>query len=316
MFGLCCHYLVESERPGIYVNLLKQRTLQLGRFRDGKYSNECIRQVWLDNLNTLITNLPYIFKTYKVFRFPSGILPLWDQMPEECYTKDHEILSLFARIGCEVIRHDVRATFHPGQFCSLSSDRPEVREAAVRELNHHAWQFDAMGLAQNPYYAINIHGGKRDRAKTLVRTITATDDTQMHHRLTPGARNRLTLENDEMCYNVPDLLEVFQETNVPIVFDSHHHTFNTGGIDIALASAASKATWGKIKPLQHVSNSIPTVSVDASIQKRRAHSDYIRHIPEPQFSDIRADTIDLDVEAKMKNLAIDNVNPHLAGHSA
>lgn len=304
MLGLCCHYLVPGKGSQPFVNLLKQRTLQLGRFRAGAYSPAYIKQTWIDNLTTLSTHLPTIFKTYKVFRFPSGILPLWDQLPEDSYTEDAQILDLFSRIGQEVLQNNVRATFHPGQFCSLSSDSPEVHENAVRELNHHAWQFDAMGLPQNPYYAINVHGGKRDRTANLIYAINSTSGTQPHRRLTPGARKRLTLENDEMCYSVVDLLKVFQETGVPIVFDSHHHTFKTGGINMQLASNACKETWGDVKPLQHISNS-PNLPANAPIQKRRAHSDFIQYVPQPQLVDITTDVIDLDVEAKMKNLAVD-----------
>lgn len=307
MLGLCCHYLVPGKKPGTYQNLLKQRSLQLGRWHRGDYSMSHLKQTWIDNLNTLNDNLSNVFKTYQVFRFPSGILPLWDQVHPDVYEKDSDIIDLFADIGDKVIGFGVRATFHPGQFCSLSSDNPAVCEAAVKELNHHAWQFDMMNLPQNTFYAINIHGGKRDRHKNLVCAINGTNNSMSHRRLTNGARHRLTLENDEMCYSVVDLLHVYNETGVPIVFDSHHHVFNDATLNSSLASEAAKQTWGNIKPLQHISNTGPDVLPHASFQKRRAHSDFIAYIVSHQLDDVQADIIDLDVEAKMKNLAIDKM---------
>jgi hypothetical protein len=45
----------------------------------------------------------------------------------------------------------------------------------------------------------------------------------------------------------------------------------------------------------------------SSFQKRRAHSDYIHYVPDVQLSLLKSGLVDLDVEAKMKNLAIDKM---------
>ena len=301
MLGLCCHYLILDKKDR-HVNLLKQRKLQLGRWKLGKYSENDIKQSWIDNLDVLIQNLPLVFKEYQSFRFPSGILPLFDQVPTSWFEENDDIISRFNSIGQLIKDNHVRATFHPGQFCSLSSGNPFTIEAAIREINHHSWQFDVMGLSITSYNAINIHGGRKGYADVLIKAING--ELPLNIQLTTSAKNRLTLENDETCYSVADLLKVFKETGVPVVFDSHHHTFNPDGLTMFDASNAAKATWGEIKPLQHISNSRPEIPPTASIQKRRAHSDLIYHVPQPQLDDIVNNRIDLDVEAKLKNLAI------------
>ena len=45
-------------------------------------------------------------------------------------------------------------------------------------------------------------------------------------RLTDEIRDRLVLENDEMCYNTDDLLPICNELNIPIVVRaSESHSF-------------------------------------------------------------------------------------------
>jgi UV DNA damage endonuclease len=314
-FGLCCHYLAAiPHKRGTYQNILKQRVIQLGRWRSGAYDEEYVRQLYIDNVKTLIDNLPDIFERYKVFRFPSGIFPLYDMVPREWWDNG-TITTLLSILGNLVKAHGVRATLHPGQFCSLTSDDPKIISNSVREINHHAWIFDAMNLPATPYHAINIHGGKSDRLESLMFMLDKWSRGMQNATLDDSALARITLENDESCYSVADLLEVHNAVGVPIVFDSHHHTFNDGGIDMELASKACKATWLKsgCKPLQHISNSDQDLPQSASFIKRRAHSDYIWHVPECQRLDIVNDMIDLDVECKMKNLAVDALQRLLTG---
>lgn len=300
--GLCCHYLLPTknssgyENTG-YINAMKMKSLQLGRFQRGYYSQQNIIDVYEHNLKTLIKFLPIICEQYKCFRITSGLFPLFEFVDEKIL-KSSKNLSLLKIAGQIIKDNQLRVTFHPGQFCSLSSDNVDVIKNSIKEINHHAMIFDEMGLDISTFYAINVHGGKSDRTSTLVSTINSKEFSN-------GARGRLTLENDENCYNVIDLLQVYKLTDVPIVFDSHHHTFNSGGINGKIASDACKETWKLIKPLQHISNVREHITESASSTERRQHGNYIHQVPDYQLNDILNDTIDCDVEAKLKNIAID-----------
>jgi UV DNA damage endonuclease len=191
--------------------------------------------------------------------------------------------------------HQMRVCVHPGQFCVLSSDSDSVVEKAFVELGIHGWLFDEMGLDHSTKWAINIHGGKADRSSRLIEQIKSLPD---------NVRKRLTLENDENSYSVIDLLEVYQQTGVPVVFDSHHHTFNDGELSMRDAHDLTIQTWSNgIRPLQHISNTEPSL-VNGAKTDRRKHSDMIHYVPEPQLQALRDDTIDVEVEAKQKNLAV------------
>ena len=300
--GVCCHWLEEKVHPKTgkreWFNAFDERTLQLGRYRQGKYTPESIKSLYVHNMRRLAEMLPIIHKNgIKLFRISSAMLPLSDQVDRSLW--DNDDVKKYLKIAGKFIKDvGMRVTTHPGQFCVLSSDSDSIIEKAFVELETHSWLFDEMGLDRSPFYAINIHGGKADRLTRLTDQIKS---------LPQGVRNRLTLENDECAYSVVDLLNVYMETGTPVVWDSHHHVFNDGGIDMTDAYAAVAETWPKgIKPLQHISNTDPKLA-DGNFMDRRRHSDMIHYIPDCQLQGLRDDEVDCEIEAKLKNIAVNDM---------
>lgn len=299
MLGICCHFLKEEAKPRTgkihLVNEMDEKVLQLGRYRSGKYTPDQIKGTYVNNVRKLAEMLPKIRRHgIRLFRVSSALFPLSDQVDRTLW--DNPEVTKYLKIAGDFVKaNDMRVSTHPGQFCVLSSDSDTVVEKAFVELDTHGWIFDKMGLDHSPRYAINIHGGKKDRSSRLIEQIKSLPD---------HVRKRLTLENDESAYNVIDLLQVYQETGVPIVFDSHHHTFNEGNLTMEEAYNVSKETWPKgVKPLQHISNTSPDL-VNGNFQDRRKHSDMIHYVPEPQLLGLRNDDVDVEVEAKLKNIAV------------
>lgn len=296
--GVCCHWLEEKTKPRSgkkeLVNIFDERTLQLGRYQHGKYSDESIKGTYIHNVSRLAEMMPFMHRNgVKLFRISSAMFPLADQVDRSLWDNP-EVIKHLKNAGDYIKKNGIRVTTHPGQFCVLSSDSDAVVAKAFVELNIHGWIFDTMGLDHSPYYAINVHGGKADRASRLINQIKSLPD---------AVRKRLTLENDESAYNVIDLLSIYKETNVPVVFDSHHHVFNNAELTMEDAYAATAETWPKgIKPLQHLSNTEPEL-VNGNFQDRRKHSNMIHYIPEIQLQGLRDNVVDVEVEAKMKNFA-------------
>ena len=296
--GVCCHWLEEKTKPRSgkkeLVNIFDERTLQLGRYQQGKYSSDAIKDTYVHNVRRLAEMLPFMYdRGVRLFRISSAMFPLADQVDRTLWDNP-EVIHYLKCAGEFIKSKNIRVTTHPGQFCVLSSDSDAVVAKAFVELGIHGWMFDSMGLDHSSFYAINIHGGKSDRSSRLIEQIKSLPDS---------VRKRLTLENDESAYSVIDLLQVHKETNVPVVFDSHHHTFNADGLSTEDAFAATQETWPDgIKPLQHLSNTEPSL-VNGNFMDRRKHSDMIHYIPEVQLLSLRENTIDVEVEAKMKNIA-------------
>lgn len=298
--GICCHWLDERTKPRTgrveQYNAMDERVLQLGRYRTGKYTPEQISGTYEHNVESLIKMLPRIINSgVRLFRISSAMFPLADQVDRSLWHGNERLFNLLAQAGQIIKDAGLRVTTHPGQFCVLSSDSDSVMEKAITELKIHGWMFDAMGLDRSHKYAINIHGGKSDRGDALARRIDKLDD---------DVRLRLTLENDESAYSVVDLLRVYRQTGTPIVFDSHHHVFNDDSLSMDEAMAATMETWSAgILPLQHISNTEPSM-VNGSFPERRKHSDMIHYVPEPQLKALQARKVDVEVEAKQKNVAV------------
>jgi UV DNA damage endonuclease len=189
----------------------------------------------------------------------------------------------------------MRITTHPSQFVILNSNKQSVISNSIEILKHHAWIFDCMGFECDPNYAINIHGGAKGNRDILIASINS---------LPSNVRDRLTLENDERCFNVLELQDINLNTGIPIVLDTHHFSFNTGGISLDEAFKISSASWKNTnaKPLTHLSNTEPGME-NAAFNKKRAHSLMVHYVPGRQRELNNSGEIDIEMEFKLKNIA-------------
>ncbi len=91
---------------------------------------------------------------------------------------------------------------------------------------------------------------------------------------------------------------IHERIGIPIVFDYHHHKFNTGGLTEEEALKLAASTWGDIKPVVHYSESKSLHEGNESI-KPQAHSDYISN-----YIDTYGLDVDIMIEAKAKELTL------------
>lgn len=192
-------------------------------------------------------------------------------------------------IGDRAAELQIRLVQHPSQYVVLSSDKPDVVRNSIKILQTHAWIFDLLGLPQSPWAAINIHGGKGDRADQLVQVIRS---------LPTPVRSRLTLENDEYTYGVRDLLPICDRAAVPLVFDAHHHLVHDqlasyDKASVTQMTALAQATWPQPDwQLTHISNG-------REFLHDPRHSDLIHTMPQSYHQ-----VPWIEVEAKHKEQAI------------
>lgn len=296
--GLCCQYMSVKQKKNNkeeYINLCDEKSLQFSRFKNNEYSIDKINKTWEHNINSLFNIVKLVNeKGYSLMRMSSRLFPLAEELPNELKNNVNVLKSL-KDMGDFIKSKNMRFTCHPDQFVVLSSNSDDVIEKSVKIFTHHAWVFDSIGLDNTPFYAINIHGGVRGNQDKLIRTLNL---------LPASVKGRLTLENDESSYSVKELFSVFESTKIPIVFDSHHYSFNTGDLTDVEAFELAKSTWGSIKPLTHLSNTDP-LFLNGSFKDKRKHSDYVHYIPSYQMQENNDNKIDIEMEFKMKNLAIE-----------
>ena len=227
----------------------------------------------------------------KMYRMSSDMMP-WATEYDFTQLKDwNEIAIILKRCGDKATQYGQRLSFHPGPFNVLVSPKEAVVQNTINDLEVHGRLMDALGLSKTPYNKINIHcnGVYGDKQSAMDRFI---DNFKL---LSDSVKSRLTIENDDKAsmYSVKDLMYIHNAIKIPIVFDYHHHTFNTGNLSEQDALELAMSTWPKgIRPATHYSES-------KMGSKPQAHSDYIERIPETY-----GNIVDIMVEAKQKDLAI------------
>lgn len=207
-----------------------------------------------------------------------------------------------AEVGKVAAELGHRLTTHPGQFTQLGSPRPEVITAAIRDLEYHCELLDLLKLPpqqdRDAVMILHMGGIFGDKAATIARF------RENYEKLSQGIKNRLVLENDDVCYSVHDLLPVCEELNIPMVLDYHHHNIvfdadkiREGTLDIMNLYDRIKATWDKknIKQKMHYSEPTPQA---ITARQRRKHNPRVMTLP-PCAPDM-----DLMIEAKDKEQAV------------
>ncbi|GAA5936287.1 uncharacterized protein JCM15063_002770 [Sporobolomyces koalae] len=189
-------------------------------------------------------------------------------------------------------RLGVRLTTHPGQFNQLGSPRRPVVENTFRDLEYHCNMMDRMGLDQDSVMIIHGGGTYNDKPATIERF------KKVYQELPQGVKDRLVLENDEMCFSVDDLLPICEELNVPLVLDYHHDWIYPSSQPLSDLMPRILATWTRkgIRPKFHLSE--PRRGAQ-TLMERRAHADRCQNLPSPL-----PDDIDLMIEAKDKEQAV------------
>jgi UV DNA damage endonuclease len=231
------------------------------------------------------------------FRLSSDFFPWASNYKFEELPQFNSIKAELEKSGKFAIDNGIRITSHPGPFNVLVSPREHVVENTITDLEIHGRVFDLMGLSQTPYNKLNIHcnGVYGDKISAMDRFC------KNFKRLSPSVQSRLTVENDDKAsmYSVKDLMYIHERIGIPIVFDYHHHKFNTGGLSEEEALKLAMSTWPDgIKPAVHYSESKALHEENDKI-KPQAHSDYINELPNLYGMDVA-----VMVEAKAKELAI------------
>ena len=218
---------------------------------------------------------------------------------------------IFAPIGETARRLDVRLSFHPGQFCVLASENPGIVERSIEEFEYHADMVRWMGYGKTfQDFKINVHiSGKQGPAGIRAAI----------QRLSPEARNCITIENDENCWGIDSSLELAE--SCALVLDIHHHFIRTGEYIQSSDDRIKRIidSWRGVRPAIHFSQSREDVLVNHAVdvlptmttllaqgykkQKLRAHSDFMWNTACNKWALTHLEWADIQVEAKGKNLA-------------
>jgi UV DNA damage endonuclease len=252
----------------------------------------------------------------RMVRLSSDILPAYTQEDWSYFWQKPDVREYcarhFASVGKIAKQQDVRLSFHPGQFTVLASDNPDIVNRSIAEFEYHIDMARWMGYGKTfQDLKCNIHISGRQGPDGIKRVLP---------RLTPEARNCLTIENDEMCHGLDASLELVDD--VALVLDVHHHWVRTGEYIDPNDDRVKRVidSWRGVRPTMHYSYSRdewlpngfdhtvrPTMDIllesGHKKQKLRAHSDFYPNRTVNAWALSFLDNFDIMCEAKAKNLA-------------
>jgi len=238
--------------------------------------------------------------------------PSWIDWWQRREIQDH-CEKIFAPVGEAARRLGVKLSFHPGQFCVLASEADEIVERSILEFEYHADMARWMGYGATWHdhgFKINVHLSGKGGPEKFLHTLK---------RLSPEARNLITIENDEVSNGLDCTLLVAE--HVALVLDIHHHWVKTGEYISPKDPRVMRCieSWRDVRPTLHFSTSREDLLVDHDPgvrpdldallargfkkQKLRAHSDFCWNRAVNDWALGFNDNFDIMCEAKGKNLA-------------
>jgi UV DNA damage endonuclease len=250
----------------------------------------------------------------RMVRLGSDCLPVYTQQDWRYYWRLPDVRAYaereFAKVGETARRLDVRLSMHPGQFTVLASDNDDIVERSIEEFEYHADMARWMGYGKKYQdFKINVHiSGRRGPAGIKAAL----------QRLTPEARNTITIENDENAWGIDSSLELAKD--LALVLDIHHHWCREGeyiqptddrfkrvidswrGERPAIHYSYSRAEW-----VENFGNTLPEMKVlleqGYKKAKLRAHSDWYPNRAANDWALSFLPYADIMCESKYKNLA-------------
>lgn len=317
--GYACKTVTPGKKGAESIPELNTRATTMRWLRENKHrAEDKLWELMKHNIHSALCMVQHVAQgpaDLRMIRISSDLLPgytepnwrsFWRQADVQNYAETQ-----LQRVGLVARMHDVRLSFHPGQYCVLGSDKDDVVERSIEDFEYHADMARFMGYGTTfQDFKINVHISGRAGAEGVRRS---------WQKLSPQARNCITIENEEITHGLDDCLQLADL--LPIVLDIHHHWVKTGEYirsdDARIAKIID--SWRGVRPTMHYSLSREDVLVNHCTNtmpdmaqllaqghkksKLRAHSEMMWNTACNAWALEHNEWADVMVEAKCKNLA-------------
>ena len=269
----------------------------------------------IESVRMLVERVGEQDESLRMVRISSDILPVYTEPTYSYFWRQPDVVEYcerhFGVVGDIARRRNVRLSMHPGQFTVLASDNPDIVNRSIEEFEYHVDMARWMGYGRKfQDFKINVHISGRKGPQGIIDVLP---------RLTPEARNCITIENDEISWGIDSSLELVK--HCALVLDIHHDWIHSGRYlqpsdDRVLRLIES---WRGVRPVMHYSVSredilkghCPETQPDYATllesghkkAKLRAHSDFYWNKAANEWALSFWDQFDIMCESKGKNLA-------------
>jgi hypothetical protein len=319
--GFCCKFVERYPKKGIQsvegMNTGSTTVAWLSRQK----REAAERKLWdlmTDNIRItrkLVRTVSEYQPHQRMLRIGSDILPMYTHADWKAFWRRSDVVAYcereFATIGELARERDVRLSFHPGQYCVLASETPDIVNRSIEDFEYHADMVRWMGYGNKfQEFKINVHIAGRAGAQGM---------RAAYARLSPEARNCITIENEEMSHGLDACLTLADL--MPIVMDIHHHWIREGEYIQPNDDRVKQVlgSWRGLRPAMHYSVSREDVLINHAADvmpdhaqllatgykksKLRAHSDFYWNTAVNDWALSFLSQLDIQCEAKCKNLA-------------
>ena len=269
----------------------------------------------LASAKLLVERVGNLEENLRMVRLGSDMLPVYTEPTWSYFWRRPDVMDCcsrgFSDIGNTARHLGVRLSFHPGQFTVLASESDDIVNRSIEEFEYHADMARWMGYGRTfQDLKINVHISGR-RGPAGIKAVIP--------RLSPEARNCITIENDEISWGIDSSLELVND--LALVLDIHHHHIHTGEYIEANDDRVKRIidSWRGVRPVIHYSVSREDLLVGHPRHERpsffslmesghkkgklRAHSDFYWNTAVNEWALSFLDTHDIMCESKGKNLA-------------
>lgn len=285
----------------------------------------------LENCNKLLDILTTYFptqpKNLRSFRISSELFP--------CYTLDftkdwykeiwEEICIVLSKAGNAAKKHEVRLSVHPGQYTVLASNKANVVENSIKDLEYHSLYGSLMGI--NPEdFVMNIHlqglyGGKHEDGINRFAT--------NFQYLSDYAQKCLAVENEDKPngYDIEHVITLCNKIPTRATLDTHHYACHRM-VGVEKVRMGPKSINRRIRDVDHITINNPLFKEAVKTWKNNRplfhksqsfHPDNIAYWMKPNAhselfwdEDLMANHVmmleyaDFDIEAKHKEVAVNH----------
>jgi UV DNA damage repair endonuclease len=322
--GFACKWINDPEEVnGMKINA-RDRDLNTGATTVRwlrEHPQEAEQRLWdlmernIEACYKLVSRVGTLDEDLRMVRLSSDILPVYTEPSWKWFWRQPDVRAFaergFARVGDVARKNNVRLSFHPGQFCVLASINPGIVERSIEEFEYHTDMARWMGYGKTfQDFKINVHISGKLGPQGVRDALS---------KMTPEARNCLTIENDEMTWGIDSSIELVKDC--ALVMDIHHHWINSGEYIEATDDRVKRIidSWRGVRPVLHYSLSredclidhpghirphLPTLLEQGyKKQKLRAHSEFYWNTAVNEWALTFRDDFDIMCESKAKNLS-------------
>ena len=301
--------------------------------QEGLKTNDARRWQSEPHLSVSIGYLREVFAYLKkadinMYRMSSDIAP-YSSHPDmpQFHSQIDDMKSELAALGKEAREQNLRLSMHPSQFVVLNSPDPVLVEKSTRDLTDAAKILDYMEMGPEGVLVIHVGGTYGDHKSGCERWVETWENV-----LPEPVKRRLVLENDDLRYSCADVLDIHEQTGVPLIFDHQHYCCNNPeNLELAATMAKFVKSWPEaVRPKIHFSS--PNTNMREVQQRDRktgkpktallppiwtGHADFINPFEFIGFMNAVQNAGDFDVmlEAKSKDLSLLRLRRDLARYA-